>query len=377
MIGRKILAAGLTTLALFAAGCGSDTGSTPTADAGTTDTPSGGDGGGSGGQTYDYVISNLTLDNSMTAPNAGARGYNIDNRNTGATPSDPLDCDKSDFFSPIDSDQNMGTCTAGQANGGASCRGGVDNQLPVVAETVSGLVSGTDVGALIQEQITEGKLAIIVRVEGVNGTPGPTLNDDNVTVKIYPFAHPMFANCSQVGQPGQMYQIDPDSVMGGNVNMARYTYSGRIVNGRLQVNTSTNLATPGFSIGIPVQDRVLNLNLYAVQVRVTMGATAGTNGNLGGMILLSDLVTTLQNAQGLLPAGIDPATVQGILAGFVDIATGSGNMPGAGSCTGANAGGIGAGLGFTTTSAVIAPTVAARPTSGTCGASGSSGDAGR
>lgn len=376
MIGRKILAAGLTTLALFAAGCGSSTG-TPTADGGTNPTDGGQNPTDAGaGQTFDYVISALTLDNSMTAPNAGARGYNIDSRNTGATPSDPLDCDKSDFFSPIDSDQNMGTCTAGQPNGGAGCRGGVDNQLPVVAETVSGLVSGTDVGALIQEQITEGKLSIIVRVEGVNGTPGPTLNDDSVTVKIYPFAHPMFANCAQVGQPGQMYQIDPDSVMGGNVAMARYTYPGRIVNGRLQV-TTTDLSRPGFSIGIPVQERVLNLNLYSVSVRVTMGATAGTNGNLGGMILLSDLVTTLQNAQGLLPAGIDPATVQGILAGFVDIATTPTNMPGAGTCTGANAGGIGAGLGFTTTSAIVAPTVAARPSSGTCGASGSSGDAGR
>lgn len=370
MIGRKILATGLTSLALFAVGCGGDEGSTtPTTDAGG--------GGGGTGMTYDYVISQLTLDNSMMIPNRGAFGYNVDGRFTPATGRQPADCDKDDYFSPVDSDQNMGTCTAGQANGGASCRGGVDNQLPSIAETVGGLVGGgSDIGALVQGQINDGSLAVIVRVEGVNGAPGPTLNDDSVTVKIYPFAHPMFANCSSVGQPNQMYQIDPDSVVGGNIAMARFTYQGRIVNGRLQVAT-TDLTRPGFSLGIPVSSTTLNLNLYAVSLRVTMGATSGSNGNLGGMILRSDLVSTLAMARDLLPAGISAETVNGLIGGFVDIATDSMNRPGMGSCDMGNAGGIGAGLGFATQIANVSPTVGPRPTSGTCGARGASGDAGR
>jgi len=360
MIGRKILATALSALALGAIGCGSDTDSTPMGDGGTTT-----DTGGGAAQTFDYVITRLSLDSSAMVPNRGSHGYNIDSRFSPRTGGMPLDCDKADAFSPIDADQNMGTCMAGTANGGAGCQGGVDNQLPEIVETVGGLVGGgMDIGALLQEQISSGSLAVIVRVEGVNGTPGPTLNDPEVTVKLYPFAHPMFASCANIGMPNQPYQIDPRSVEGNDISRARFTYSGRIVNGRLQVTTN-DATRPGFSLGIPVQDTTINLNLFSVQVRVNM--VDGSGGNLGGMVLRSDLAATLA-MPGLLPAGITPETVNGLLGGFVDIATDPMNRPGMGSCDMGNAGGIGAGLGFETRPATIMPMLGARPMTGTCGA---------
>lgn len=361
MIGRKILATALSVLALGAVGCGGDDGNTPATDGGT----SGGDGGGGGaGQTLDFVITRLSLDSSSMIANRGAHGFNVDSRFSPRTGGMALDCEKADAFSPIDADQNMGTCTAGMANGGAGCQGGVDNQLPEIAETVGGLVGGgMDIGALVQEQITEGSLAVILRVEGVNGTPGPTLNDDTVTVKLYPFAHPMFASCASIGMPNQPYQVDPRSVEGNDLARARFTYTGRIRNGRLQVTSSGT--GPGFSLGIPVSDNTINLNLFSVAMRFNLAD--GSGGNLGGMVLRSDLAATLA-MPGLLPPGIMPATVNALLGGFVDIATDSMNRPGMGSCDMMNAGGIGAGLGFEVRPAMVNATVAARPMTGTCGA---------
>lgn len=362
MIGRKILATALSVLALGAVGCGGDDGNTSATDGGT----GGGDGGGGGGagQTLDFVITRLSLDSSSMIANRGAHGFNVDGRFSPRTGGMPLDCEKADAFSPIDADQNMGTCTAGMANGGAGCQGGVDNQLPEIAETVGGLVGGgMDIGALVQEQITEGSLAVILRVEGINGTPGPTLNDDNVTVKLYPFAHPMFASCANIGMPNQPYQVDPRSVEGNDLARARFTYTGRIRNGRLQVNSTGT--GPGFSLGIPVQNTTINLNLFSVAMRFNLAD--GSGGNLGGMVLRSDLAATLA-MPGLLPDGIMPDTVNALLGGFVDIATDSMNRPGMGSCDMMNAGGIGAGLGFEVRPAMVNATVAARPMTGTCGA---------
>ncbi len=367
------LTAGILTVAMgLVAGCGGDTNNgSGSPDSGTPAGPP---------QTFDYVISDLTIDgNAMSqAPNParydqGITGFNLDGRFTGPMASNPADCSHGDFFSTLDPDQNMGSCTAGMARGGASCNGGVDNQLPSIMETVGSLASGTDVRASVREQITTGKVAILIRVENVNGTPGPGFNDNDVTVRVYPLGRPMFANCAMIGMPGQMYAIDSAGVSTPNdLSTARISFSGRIVNGRLVVNPPAADGMANFNLALPIANMNIMLGLFQTQLRVNMTPDRGTGGNLGGYIPVTSLTTMLAP---LLPAGIPMSTVTAVLSGVIDVQYPAGNAMG---CTQPTGGAISFGLGFSTVRAVLASTTVTGAQSGMCGSSGSSsgGDAG-
>lgn len=353
----KLLTAGILISSGLLVGCGDD-GGTP---APTPSAP----------QTFDYVISSITVDqtNGM-APNpatntAGVAGFDLDGLKSTAADAamrGSAACSHADFFSTLDSDQNTGTCAAGMARGGASCQGGVDNQLPEIASTVQGF--GTDIRATLTEQLQQGKVAILIRVANVNGTPGPTLNDSAVDVYLYPIGRPMFASCSNVGMVGQSYAVDTASLMGGNdlVANARYHYSASIVNGRLRVAPAAGQTTANFTFNLPIMDMNIPLALFKTQLRVDMTADRGANGNLGGYAQLGPLASMLGS---LLPAGIPVSTVQTVLQSLVDVQDPAGNAMG---CTAPN-GGISLGLGFSTVRAVIqaAPVTGARM--GMCGAS--------
>ncbi len=379
-VSKKILLpfAALGLLAT-AAGCGSSTPATGT-DAGTTPTDTGtpatdtpvvqGDAGP--GQTYDYVINTLILDNGDDPPsNRGFYGFNLDGRfSPSRTASQaPADCSHGDYFSVVDPDQNMGTCTAGMTGGGTGCTGGVDNQLPNVAQTIQQFMASLNVSQLINDQITSGKLLIGVRVTGVNGALGATLNDPSVTVYVYPFTWAGFANCANIQMPGQMYSVDNRSLnTPGDLNSAKLSFQGSIVNGRLRVNPPANGATtPNFSLPLPVQGMTIPLNLFQTQLRVTMGATDGTLGNLGGFLMQGDLVTALTTIPAL--ASFREAAAP-LIQGFVDVATPVG---GATASCDSPQGGIGVGLGFTTKSAVFATTTVSAAPTGVCGATTADG----
>ncbi len=338
---------------------------------GDTTTNTGGDGGGMQAtgmpRTLTYVINRITVDQGAggNAPNpamhtSGVAGFDLDGRKTGPMAGMPVDCAHGDFFSTTDPDQNMGTCAAGMARGGAGCNGGVDNQLPEIAQTVGGF--GTDIRMTLTEQVNTGRVAIMVRVLDVNGDPGPSLNDSSVTVKVYPVTRPMFANCMQINTPGNRYAIDTASLRMGSTNIedALITFQGSIVNGRLRVTPPAAGGSPNFTFNLPISNMTIPLNLYQTQLRVTMGADTGTDGNLGGYVPLRDLTTMLAS---LLPAGIPPATVQTVLMSLVDIQLPMGNAMG---CTAPN-GGISLGLGFTTVRAEAAAMPVTGAQMGMCG----------
>jgi hypothetical protein len=339
----------------------------PTGDAG----PAAVDGGTA--RSYDYVINHLLLDEGgepgeVTRP---FYGFNLDGRNSPSSTArqQANDCSHGDYFSVTDPDQNTGTCAAGSAAGGTACVGGVDNQLPNIAQTIMQFQASLNVQSTLNDQVDSGKFLIIVRVSDVNGTLGPTLNDPAVHVSVYPFAYATFANCANIQMPNQMYQIDNRSLTtAGDLRTARLQFEGSIVNGRLRVNPpAPNPTSPNFAIPLAIMGMNLQLNLFSTQLRVTLGATDGTAGNLGGYLRQGDLIDALTT----IPALMQFRDAAGpLIQGFVDIATGT--PP---SCD-APQGGIGVGLGFSTKIATVSPTTVSAAPSGVCGGAGSGSDAG-
>ncbi len=308
-------------------------------------------------RTFDYVVSALGIEDSNELWDRGVSGFNVDGRFSTHRSRQLLDCDRVDSVSPLDSDQNMGSCVTGMPGGGAGCLGGVDNQLPELTYTIISLRSNTDPREQLQRRIARGTLAVLVRVEGVNGEPSPTLYDDHVTVTVYPFARPMNGRCFVAGQPGQRFQIDSESLVSDG-SRPRYRFEGSIVRGRLRVS-DTDYTRPGLILSIPLDDTVsLSFRLYGFQFRANLGILGATGGNLGGFVLYPEFAQTLLDTPGAVSREVLPSTVRSLLRGFADIATDAENRPGVGGCAGPDRGGLGIGMAFTLTAVVIDPTVA-------------------
>jgi hypothetical protein len=307
--------------------------------------------------SFDYVINMITVEsagagmapNPMTF-NQGVSGFNLDGRFSGPAGSAPADCAHGDFFSTLDPDQNMGTCTAGMARGGAGCTGGVDNQLPELVNILSGF--GTDIRMTISDQLNTGRLVMLVRISDVNGTPGPGFNDNSVNVTIFTQGRPMFASCAMRNMPGQNYAIDAMT--------QELTFTGRIANGRLIINPPAAEGMPNFTFALPVTGINIPLRLSQTRFRIDLAPDSGSRGNLGGFIPLSDLTTMLMP---LLPAGIPPATIRTVLSSLVDVQYPTGNAMG---CTDPN-GAIGIGFGFTLLRANVQSARVTGPQVGRCG----------
>ncbi len=308
-------------------------------------------------RAYNYVFRTLTVDQGTggMAPspwthNHGVTGFNLDGRYSAPAAAMPADCTHGDFFSTLDPDQNMGTCATGAARGGSACNGGVDNQLPDLADMVSGF--GADLRAEFRDQLRQGRLALLVRITDVNGTPGPCFNDSSVHVSVYATGRPMFADCAESGAPGQPYAIDSVS--------RETTFTGRIVNGRLVVEPPAPSSRANLMLNLSVRGMPFPLPLLQTQLRMNMTPDTGTGGNLGGYVTLRDLATSIHQ---LYPAGVPRKTVQSFHASLVDIQLPTGDPMG---CTAPN-GAVGVGLGFTAVRATILPARVAGPQPGMCG----------
>jgi len=322
--------------------------------------------GGIVGPTFDFVLTDLTIDGNKaggspapTTVTRGLAGFNLDGRFTGPTSTAPEECQHGDFFSELDPDQNMGTCAAGAARGGAGCRGGVDNQLPEIAETVDGF--GGDVRGAIAELTRTGQTSVLVRVSGVDGPLSPTLDDPRVTVRIYTVGRPLFADCARIGTPGLEYAVDDASLTRpGDLAAARFRFNGRIVAGRLQTLPTGSNTSPDFALDLPLGTLVAPLSLFRTQLRCDLTADRALRGNLGGSTPLREAVNAIIPA---LPGGISPSVVNAVIQSFVDLQDPPGDPAG---CRAPN-GSIGLGLGFTGVRAVIAPPSVRGPQPGRCG----------
>lgn len=318
------------------------------------------------GMTVDYVFSRFTIDGDAvrTAPNPavhteGVAGFNLDGRFTGAVAAMPADCAHGDFFSTLDADQNMGACAAGSARGGSGCVGGVDNQLPAVADLVMGF--GNDLRTSIDTLVNAGRTVVLMRVAGLDAPPSPTLDDSSVTVLVYPVARPMFADCAMSGTPGLAYAIDDASLTrAGDIASARYRFPAAVVRGRLVTQPSR---APGadFAINVPLTGGVpATFELLRTQIRADLGADRATRGNLGGYTPLRAVTAAVA---GALPAGIPESTVSLILQSLVDVQSPAGDSEG---CYAPN-GAIALGMGFVAARATVAERTVAGPPAGMCG----------
>lgn len=318
------------------------------------------------GSSVDYVLTDFVIDGSAgsLAPNPAVyaqsvSGFNLDGRFTGGVAADPPDCGHGDFFSSLDADQNTGECLEGSPRGGVRCTGGVDNQLPAVADLVGGF--GNDVRGSVRTLVRTGRTVVIVRVAGLEAPLAPTLDDDTVTVLVYPIAHPLFVSCAQTGSPGLMYAIDDASLTrAGDVSSARYRFPARIVRGRLRTLPSM---APGadFSVRIPLTGGVLaDFELLRTQVRANLSADYVSAGNLGGFIPLSAVADAVIPT---LPATIPMGTVNALLQTLVDVQNPPGDSEG---CYAPN-GAIALGMGFSGARAVVSDRTVTAPVEGMCG----------
>lgn len=329
---------------------------TPVVDTGTTDTGPRPDAGP--GMEYWYAVNALTIDQDM--PSNPYTGFNLDGRASDIN--DDVGCFHDDYFSALDPDQNCTgatACTGSCMMGAGGCLGGVDNQLPALAATIQ-TAAMQDVRALLADQINNNKITILARLSDVQSLTA----DDSVTVRLYLGYPTRQTNCTSVVADSE-YVVDSDSLMPGatSVDQAKFTFTGSIVGGRLRVGGNSTQ----FILPLPVMGQTLELALSSTQLRLNVTATAGTQGNLGGYVLGSQVVTAVTM---LAP---DFATVvQGAIGGFVDVqVNGICDDP---SMNPHAYGGIAVGLGLTTTSARLAanPIVADRPV-GACGASNPGG----
>ncbi len=315
-------------------------------------------------QTYTFVLDQLQID-ADDLPENPHTGFNLDD--LFSTESDPLGCAHPDFYSLYDNDQHCTAvsnerCTVMPNPGcarGTGCSGGVDNQLPTLANTINTVMSGTDIRATLADTVTNNKLALIVRVSGVNDLT----NDSSVRVAIYRGFPTFTAGCTSV-TGGREYSVDRSFLSAGATDIdtgANVAFDGAIVNGRLQVRAGT--ATGGvFNLPLSFSGFNIVLPLHQLQVRANITATGLANGSLGGWVGGSDVVDAV--------AMIAPdyvAVVRGVIAGLVDIQI---NM----SCGDSSAnpptyGGIAVGLGLRAVPATISTTtpIADMQAAGTCG----------
>lgn len=291
-------------------------------------------------RTLEYAFTQLVIDPTTDATVAHT-GFNVDGRFSVPPLQDP-DCAHRDFYSALDPDQNRDGCMGGTTG----CAGGVDNQLPELASAAQMLI---DLRAQITASVASGAITLLVRLEGVNSL----VEDRAVTVSIYR-GHPMFASCANIGTPGQPYAIDESALSAG---MARYRFDGFIHNGRFGLTQATGMM--GNTFPLPgVLEGPASLTLNQFNLRATLTEDRGTDGNLGGYVLRSDVIAALLGIPG---AAMYRPIVEGLINGLVDVST-------MGSCDNPN-GGLGMGMGVTLTRAVIQAAPIAAPAPGMCGSS--------
>ena len=230
---------------------------------------------GGGGDCGDcnFVVSKIEAVNPNWAAGQ-APGFDLDMMDSGTLGS-PESCDQADLVSSVD-----GTA-------------GVDNQLPLLAETLE--AANTDLQASIDGAITDGTLILLVGLDEVDDLT----NDPTIETNIY-LGMAMADVMTSGGEiaAGQTFGIDMPVIQ---------EVAGAIVNGKMDVSV------PSLPLAIPVMDSTLNLEITNARVGAQVTETALTNGVIAGVLNVDQLV---QAAVDL--TGMDEGLIRPLLNGFAD-----------------------------------------------------------
>jgi hypothetical protein len=300
-----------------------------------------------------YVINAFTIDPYDADPAADLAaphvGFNVDGLFSDA--SDPGGCGHADYHSRLDVDQNRtgAACTA------AGC-GGVDNQLPLVVDTVQGLGGPSDLRSYIQDQINQNRLVFVVRLTGVDDL----VNDDSVGVYVYQ-GLPTFATMCGTVEPGREYQIARNSLRAGGTTIDDASVAGaaRIVAGRLDFEA----AGGSLPIVVPVDpSRDLTLQVHRIHIRMDVTMAAGARGNLGGFMQGDEVIAAVGT---LAPVPLD--LIEPTIGSLIDVRVGGVCFEGPRGRM--HFGGVSVGAGISAVSARIHPTapIADARMAGACG----------
>ncbi|MDP3277431.1 MAG: hypothetical protein Q8Q09_19750 [Deltaproteobacteria bacterium] len=315
------------------------------------------------GRTLVFVLDTLTIEETRSPTRAG---FNIDGIYSHTSGSTPRSCMKGDAVSSLDSDQNASEMALDPATGratapgsmcvpGVGCRGGVDNQLPAIADTIMGF--GMNVRAETQRRVTQSENVFVIRVTDVDDLT----NDPAVTIKIYEAFATFSSNCTSV-LPDRQYAIAQEALLPGTMDIAqaRFSLRARIVDGRVQ-------ALSGATLRLPAAPGLV-LDVLSTQIRADLTETTLASGNLGGYARGGQFYDGLVAMNPLLASLAGP-----LVADFCDLEE---PLPTPGSAMGLCAlgnarpprfGNIGIGARFTAVRATVAAMpLSARP-AGACG----------
>lgn len=314
------------------------------------------------GQSYTYVIDDLSID-PTDDPQLAHNGFNLDGLFSAAD--SPQACGHADLLARDDPDQNCahladGACvTLGCALGTIGCVGGVDNQLPTLEAEHS---EHWSVASMISDAVRTNRLAIVVRVTGVS-----CLEDDPIVRVVLYRAFPTFRTSCDSVLPGREYSISADSLVPGATNFetgARYAFDGRILNARVrtQARPSAVAPIPNFFPGSFLGNPFPVFDGHDAQIAFDVSSTQLTRGDLGAWVAGDDMVAFL-----LSVAPDQAAFIRTVVGSLVDHEVN-------GVCSDLTAapprfGGISVGFGVHAVPATISTTVpiATGPADGVCG----------
>lgn len=270
-------------------GCGGDDGTNNTADSGV-----GGDGGGGAEMTYYYVMNSIAAAPFDETANV-LGGFNLNNSTMGVCASN---MDQADPNGPAPDNFT-----------------GVDNVFSTtLAPTISTLIGSTDdptLGTLLTTTINDGSALILLEVSGVNDLT----NDSSITVTGYVGAVPGGGAPTLSGgtlAAGQTFDISPASYEG---TTPRIRFTGKIVNGRIDVDPAT------FFLTIPVGGANLELAVRETRMRATISASGLSLGILGGSLRTEDILSAFNDLKAeneCRRMDPQPATCPGEPIEFID-----------------------------------------------------------
>ncbi len=303
------------------------------------------------GRTLTYALSSITVDPEREgeAPPPVA-GFNLDQLFPGAPES--ADCRGWDLPSDLDCDSNCdprfidsdGRCSRPGCVG-ASCIGGVDNQLPGALQWIGSMLGrdlrGTDVRTALEHAYAAGQTALVVQLSGVDSLE----HDDLVAVRVLPaiplYRAPDGGSCA-VTRRDQRYAIASRAVRDSDpARLVARDGVGRIHRGQLRARFSDTIQLPFIDGGPSIRDWPIE----RAQLAVNLTEAEGSHGNFGGAVTAATLLQSFSNA--------DPPAFIGLLVlSYLDLQSPDGACAERSVCS-IRSGRIGVGLRFSLVRAVL------------------------